>query len=317
MAGRLRLALPPPSGRRTGQPAAPLHSGFDRLDSAGQRKTGSVSGATSTSRLRARPAARRGSPQRARPGALWWTPGAVTAKPRCLPASAGGRPLTFVQAWTNAGCRPRRSVKRAVDPEGGRHREGSMSDRLHSTGGGADERTIQGGTHRRGARAIAGVDRRWRCPGAPGRAGADSAGRAPGGHCDAVVADTLGVDPSTVYRARRRFVECGLEWALSEDPRPGSVVCFDETPAPLIGETRIPWPAEPGEPARFDCESRRNGTANPRGVLAATLAGAAPRLIPAAAGARQYPPRGGRVPIEVPPRYASGRYRSGRRSRGR
>ena len=49
----------------------PLHSGFDRLDLAGQRKTGSVSGATSTSRLRARPAARRRSPRRSRPSTIW------------------------------------------------------------------------------------------------------------------------------------------------------------------------------------------------------------------------------------------------------
>ena len=35
------------------------------------------------------------------------------------------------------------------------------------------------------------------------------------------------------------------------DPR-RPVVCFDETPVPLIGETRIPWPAQPGKPARID-----------------------------------------------------------------
>ena len=35
------------------------------------------------------------------------------------------------------------------------------------------------------------------------------------------------------------------------DPR-RAVVCFDETPVPLIGETRIPWPARPGKPARID-----------------------------------------------------------------
>ena len=40
------------------------------------------------------------------------------------------------------------------------------------------------------------------------------------------------------------------------------VVCFDETPVQLIGETRIPWPAQPGKPARIDYEYRRNGTAN-------------------------------------------------------
>lgn len=40
------------------------------------------------------------------------------------------------------------------------------------------------------------------------------------------------------------------------------VVCFDESPVQLIGETRTPQPAEPGKPARLDHEYKRNGTAN-------------------------------------------------------
>jgi transposase len=40
------------------------------------------------------------------------------------------------------------------------------------------------------------------------------------------------------------------------------VVCFDETPRQLIGEERIPIPAEPGKRARYDYEYVRNGTAN-------------------------------------------------------
>ena len=178
------------------------------------------------------------------------------------------------------------------------------------------------------------------------------------GHGDAAIASTVGVGTSTVYRTKRRFVEGGLEAALSEEPRVGArrkltgreetlliavaysnpptgrarwtlellademvrrtehegvsretvrrrlaeqslkpwqrkmwcipcvdtqyvarmedvldlyseapdprrpVVCFDETPVQLIGETRIPWPAQPGKPARIDYEYRRNGTAN-------------------------------------------------------
>ena len=39
------------------------------------------------------------------------------------------------------------------------------------------------------------------------------------------------------------------------------VVCFDETPVQLIGETRQPWPAKPGTLRRIDYEYRRNGTA--------------------------------------------------------
>ena len=178
------------------------------------------------------------------------------------------------------------------------------------------------------------------------------------GHGDAAVAALVGVGTSTVYRTKRRFVEGGLEVALSEEPRIGArrkltgreetllvavacsnpppgrarwtlellagemvqrtehqglsretvrrrlaeqsvkpwqrkmwcipcvdaeyvarmedvldlyseppdprrpVVCFDETPVQLLGETRIPWPAQPGKPARIDYEYRRNGTAN-------------------------------------------------------
>jgi hypothetical protein len=40
------------------------------------------------------------------------------------------------------------------------------------------------------------------------------------------------------------------------------VVCFDESPIQLIGEVRQPIPAAPGQIERYDCEYRRNGTAN-------------------------------------------------------
>lgn len=49
----------------------------------------------------------------------------------------------------------------------------------------------------------------------------------------------------------------------AEDPDPARpVVCFDESPTQLIGEARQPIAAEPGQPARYDYEYRRNGTAN-------------------------------------------------------
>lgn len=49
----------------------------------------------------------------------------------------------------------------------------------------------------------------------------------------------------------------------AEEPDPKRpVVCFDETPRQLIGEARVPIPAEPGKPARLDYEYVRNGTAN-------------------------------------------------------
>ncbi len=48
-----------------------------------------------------------------------------------------------------------------------------------------------------------------------------------------------------------------------EEPDPSHpVVCFDESPTQLIGEVREPLPAAPGQPERYDCEYRRNGTAN-------------------------------------------------------
>jgi len=46
----------------------------------------------------------------------------------------------------------------------------------------------------------------------------------------------------------------------ADERRP--VVCFDETPRQLIGESRVPIRAEPGKRARADYEYVRNGTAN-------------------------------------------------------
>ena len=38
------------------------------------------------------------------------------------------------------------------------------------------------------------------------------------------------------------------------------VVCMDESPKQLIEEVRTPIPAQPGQPARYDSEYKRNGT---------------------------------------------------------
>jgi hypothetical protein len=38
------------------------------------------------------------------------------------------------------------------------------------------------------------------------------------------------------------------------------VVCMDESPKQLIGESRIPLPTKPGRAARYDYEYVRNGT---------------------------------------------------------
>jgi hypothetical protein len=50
-------------------------------------------------------------------------------------------------------------------------------------------------------------------------------------------------------------------YAEAPDPK-RPVVCFDESPIQLIGEVRQPIPAKPGRIERYDCEYRRNGTAN-------------------------------------------------------
>lgn len=50
-------------------------------------------------------------------------------------------------------------------------------------------------------------------------------------------------------------------YAETPDPR-RPVVSFDESPTQIIGEARLPIPAKPGQLERYDCEYRRNGTAN-------------------------------------------------------
>lgn len=53
-----------------------------------------------------------------------------------------------------------------------------------------------------------------------------------------------------------------LELYAEPPDRARPVVCFDETPRQLIGESRVPVEAKPGRPARIDYEYVRNGTAN-------------------------------------------------------
>jgi len=50
-------------------------------------------------------------------------------------------------------------------------------------------------------------------------------------------------------------------YAEPSDPK-RPVVCFDESPTQLIGQVRQPIPAAPGQLERYDCEYKRNGTAN-------------------------------------------------------
>jgi hypothetical protein len=65
--------------------------------------------------------------------------------------------------------------------------------------------------------------------------------------------------------ANAAFV-AGMEDVLEVYQRPHDpacpVVCLDETSKQLVSETRVPIPAKPGHPARYDYEYERNGTAN-------------------------------------------------------
>ena len=65
--------------------------------------------------------------------------------------------------------------------------------------------------------------------------------------------------------ANAEFV-CAMEDVLEVYKRPYDaerpVVCLDETSKQLIGETRTPIPAEPGQARRIDYEYERKGTAN-------------------------------------------------------
>jgi len=58
------------------------------------------------------------------------------------------------------------------------------------------------------------------------------------------------------------IMEEGLElYQGPYDPR-HSLVNMDEKPVQLIQETRMPLPAQPGKPQRYDYEDERVGTAN-------------------------------------------------------
>jgi transposase len=67
------------------------------------------------------------------------------------------------------------------------------------------------------------------------------------GFSDEVIAATLNVSGSTIYRTKRRFVEANLEGALSEEPRPGVERKLSSTEEALLVATACskppPWRA--------------------------------------------------------------------------
>lgn len=66
-------------------------------------------------------------------------------------------------------------------------------------------------------------------------------------------------------KANAAFV-AAMEDAIEVYTRPHDpnrpLVCLDETSKQLVAETRTPVPMQPGQPARYDYEYERNGTAN-------------------------------------------------------
>jgi len=72
------------------------------------------------------------------------------------------------------------------------------------------------------------------------------------GSADADIAANVGVGTSTVYRTKRRFVEEGLEAALSEEPRPGAERKLDASEEALLIATACSAP--PAGRARWTLE---------------------------------------------------------------
>lgn len=64
------------------------------------------------------------------------------------------------------------------------------------------------------------------------------------GVCDEIIATTVAVGASTVYRTRRRFVEGNLERALSEEPRPGAARKLSGKDEALLVATACSRPPE-------------------------------------------------------------------------
>jgi hypothetical protein len=64
---------------------------------------------------------------------------------------------------------------------------------------------------------------------------------------DEMIARTVGVGTSTVYRTKQRFVEEGLDRALSEMPRPGAPRKLGATDEPSWWRSRAPI-RRPGVP---------------------------------------------------------------------
>jgi Winged helix-turn helix len=74
---------------------------------------------------------------------------------------------------------------------------------------------------------------------------------------DEAIAATVVVGGSTVYRTKRRFVELGLEAALSEEPRPGGGAQADRQGGGLAGGHGLLQPAAWPQPLDAGPAGRR------------------------------------------------------------
>jgi hypothetical protein len=94
-------------------------------------------------------------------------------------------------------------------------------------------------------------------------------------------------------------------YAGAPDPK-RPVVCFDESPIQLIGEVRQPIPAKPGQIERYDCEYRRNGTANLFVFLDVNRPWRKVKVTQRDSGMRRFESRRPSQPVQSPPLLTGG-----------
>jgi transposase len=77
------------------------------------------------------------------------------------------------------------------------------------------------------------------------------------GVSDQEIERTIGASGSTIYRTKRRLVECGLEAALSEEPRPGAGRKLTGKQEALLVATACAQPQQDGPAGRSSCWSAK------------------------------------------------------------
>src|SRR5262249_20590779 len=80
------------------------------------------------------------------------------------------------------------------------------------------------------------------------------------GASDATIATSVAVGESTVYRTKRRFVEGNLDFALSEEPRPGATRKLSGKEEALLVATACSSPPEGAHAGRSSCWLARSSS---------------------------------------------------------